>query len=544
MKKTRRFAAMVAAMALAATMAAPAMSFTASAVGAEVEITGLDASVKRNFEVYQVFKGTYNSTDGTFSELKWGSGVTSYDGTTVAEDALVADSVLGALGNDARAIVEKLSFSTNKTEVSSTSDSLTIDGLADGYYVIKDVTNMDNKDDANSAWIVQVAAASKTTSIAIKKETPSVDKQVLDETADAEAGATNGWGESADHAINESFQFKLTATIPADDDFAAYNTYKLVFNDKMSNGVTFESIDSVKISSTTLTGEGALTLTTPQYTEDATTASNKAGLEWALTINDVKSLVDTNTLGAEGAAKPIFGKEPITVEVIYNAHLNENAIISTATGNNLTVNNNKVDLQYSNNPDNTGTGSSDLGKTPEDYVWVFTYEVDNTKYKISANSGNELAGAGFTLYSDSGKTTKVKLIDNGDGTYTVADQTATSGIVTEMTSHDGDGIFNIKGLDAGTYYLSETSVPADYNAADDITITIGATHIENAEGTAANLTLSGTNVDNDIVDTKNSTLPSTGGMGTKLFVLGGGVTAAMAGIYLVSKKRTKEENAE
>ena len=235
----------------------------------------------------------------------------------------------------------------------------------------------------------------------------------------------------------------------------------------------------------------------------------------------------------------IFGKEEITVEVIYNAHLNENAIISTASGNDLNVNNNKVDLQYSNNPDNTGTGTS-LGKTPEDFVWVFTYEVDNTKYKISADSGNELAGAGFTLYSDSAKQTEIKLIDNGDGTYTVADQTATTGVVTEMTSHTGDGIFNIKGLDAGTYYLSETSVPDGYNAADDITITIGATHIEKNAKNAANLTLSGTNVDNDIVDTKNSTLPSTGGMGTTLFVIGGGVTAAAAGIYLVSKKRAKD----
>ena len=522
---------MIAAMAMAATMVVPAMSFSAGAEGAKVSITGLSESVERTFEVYQVFTGTYSSDEGTFSELKWGSGVTSYDGTAVTKDTLVADSVLDGLGSDARAIVEKLALSTEKQEVKSEGESLTIDGLADGYYVIKDVTNMDDKNDANSAWIVQVAAAGKTTEIAVKKQTPSVDKQVKDETEDAEADATDGWGESADHAINETFQFKLTATIPADDNYAAYDSYKLVFNDTMSKGVTFEDIESVTITSATLTGEDAIALGDDDY--DSTATEDTANLTWSLTINDVKALVNADEAD-------IFGKEDITVEVIYNAHLNEDAIISAASGNNLNVNNNKVQLQYSNNPDNTGTGENDLGETPEDYVWVFTYGVENTKYKISADEGNELEGAGFTLYADSAKTTAIKLIDNGDGSYTVADQNATSGTIEEMTSNAA-GIFNIKGLDAGTYYLSETSVPANYNAADDITITIGATHIENAEGTAANLNLAKTNGKNDIVDTKNSTLPSTGGIGTLMFVLCGGVAAGIAGVYLVSKKKTREE---
>ncbi len=43
---------------------------------------------------------------------------------------------------------------------------------------------------------------------------PTVDKQVQDEKADAEAGSdAEGWGESADHAINESFKFKLIAKL-------------------------------------------------------------------------------------------------------------------------------------------------------------------------------------------------------------------------------------------------------------------------------------------------------------------------------------------
>nr|MCR5729636.1 LPXTG cell wall anchor domain-containing protein [Ruminococcus sp.] len=43
---------------------------------------------------------------------------------------------------------------------------------------------------------------------------------------------------------------------------------------------------------------------------------------------------------------------------------------------------------------------------------------------------------------------------------------------------------------------------------------------------------------------KGTSLPTTGGMGTTLFVLGGGCAAGLAGIYLVSRKRSKDENAD
>ena len=46
-----------------------------------------------------------------------------------------------------------------------------------------------------------------------------------------------------------------------------------------------------------------------------------------------------------------------------------------------------------------------------------------------------------------------------------------------------------------------------------------------------------------IVNKKGSELPSTGGIGTKIFYLGGGCMVAVAGIFLITKKRMgKEEN--
>lgn len=514
MKKMRRFAAIAAAAAMTACMAVPMMAVL-PASAATIKISGITAEA-HTFEVYQVFTGTLSGTK--LSDLKWGSGVTAYEGTAVTEGAAVSDTISSAMTADgvtADDILADLTLGTAAKTVSSTSDTLTIDGLADGYYVVKDVTNLDNKDDANSAWIVQVAGSAE---LAIKNASPKVDKQVLDETADAESGHSEGWGESADHAINETFQFKLIATVPKDPDLKEYDTYQLVFNDTMSSGVTFESIESV-----TVAGKDVA------YTLSDNAVDGAAGITWDLTIADVKKpAVD---------AGEVWGDEEITVEVIYNAHLNENAHVATEKVENGTtdnVNNNMVYLQYSNNPDSTGTGTSGLGETTKDYVWVFTYTVENTKVSNTEN-GPVLGGAKFELLNG---TTKIKLIDNKNGTYTVADQDATEGVVTEMVSNDL-GKFDIIGLDAGTYTLHETAAPGGYNTCEDVTVKIGAAHAEDTDGNVDLTLTNDSTMANKIVNKEGSTLPSTGGIGTTIFYVVGGTLVAGAGVALIAKKRMK-----
>lgn len=511
MKNFKKFSAAIVATLVAASISVPMMaSLPVSA--ADITITGISTTQTHNFEIYQVFTGDLSGA--VLSNLKWGSGVTatkykdgSGNAVTVTPGAAVDKNIVNTLTGltDAVGVADNFTLADTPTAtMQSEGGTAMISNLANGYYIVKDVTNLGNKDDSNSAWIVQVAGSA---SINIKNAKPTVDKQVYD---------NNGWFESADHAINESFQFKLTATIPADDDFAAYKTYKVVFNDTMSDGVTFESIESVKVNG--IMDVPVYAAGTVEDGYKSTAIANQAGGDWTITIEDL--LKYDNDL-----------KNGSTIEVIYNAHLNENAIAHTGTATDTNTNNNKVSLSYSNNPYTSGSGTAE-GKTTEDTVWVFTYEVDNTKYKNAVGSGNELKDAGFRLFKGD---VEVGLIyDSEKGAYrpVAAEEKAE-----EMKSAT-DGKFNIIGLDAGTYTLKETTTPEGYNTCAPITIEIKATHSENTGGTVANLILTDSkNMSNDVINKSGSTLPSTGGIGTTVFYIGGGCMVALAGVFLITKKR-------
>ena len=166
---------------------------------------------------------------------------------------------------------------------------------------------------------------------------------------------------------------------------------------------------------------------------------------------------------------------------------------------------------------------------------MYTYQLNNTKYRDEVNENNKLEGAGFRLYSgkDCTKEQEIKLKKNTtDGTYSPYFG-ADAG--DEMFS-DEHGQFNVKGLDAGTYYLKETTPPTGYSACANKEIVISATHDVN------HVDLSG-NLSTTIINKKAGgiTLPSTGGIGTTIFyVVGGGLMVA-AIVLLVTKKRMENK---
>jgi LPXTG-motif cell wall-anchored protein len=195
-------------------------------------------------------------------------------------------------------------------------------------------------------------------------------------------------------------------------------------------------------------------------------------------------------------------------------------------------NKNTVYLQYSNNPNGDTT---DLGKTAEDHVWVFTYQVQNTK---TDENNAPLAGAGFRLYTDEACTSEYPLIfDNTLDAYRpVKGEEAAA----EMFSAAETGKFNIVGLDAGIYYLKETTVPGGYNNCENVQIVISATHAEAADGASATTAISeesSKGTVNIIINKSGMALPETGGIGTTVLYIVGGILVLGAVVLLVTKKR-------
>lgn len=510
MKRVKRVLALLAALALVLAMAVPAWAD---------EVTHqLKVNASGENHTYQIFTGemsTNEAKEKVLSNIKWGKNGTRKTGDAVETGILTA--LESATGSDTQKLAVIKSYVNPDTEAFATlnHENSYAANVPAGYYLVKDKDGtLNGKDEAYTTFLVNVVGAD--VELTPKSAKPSVDKFVQDEAADRDIHSTdsNGWGKTADHAINESFKFKLTATLPQDVAFGAYSTYKVQFTDTMSAGVTFESIDSVKVDGQNVTGY------------ECTATAGQAGGEWTLTINDIKSISGVNLNdGAE-------------IVVVYNAHLNEKAYVNHEDG--ATTNENKVYLKYSNNPN--ASGSEELGKTPEENVWVFTYRVNNTKV-TGKNDYVPLAGAGFRLYTDAECSHELALIY--DETLSAYRPTKGKETGVEMKSAEKTGKFDIVGLDAGVYYMRETTTPTGYNTCNDVTIVIDAKHQKTESGgNNVTFTKDGENAStltNIIVNNAGTTLPSTGGMGTTVFYVVGGGLMAVAVVLLVTKKRMENK---
>lgn len=212
---------------------------------------------------------------------------------------------------------------------------------------------------------------------------------------------------------------------------------------------------------------------------------------------------------------------------------------------------NEAHLVYSNNPNNGGTG-----KTPDQTVYDWTFKVDMTK--VDGNDKTKtLEGAVFVLSEKSGLDLEpgkdgtpaknldklIKLVDNNNGTYTVANTTTTTTYT--MTTPTG-GKISIKGLDdKKEYYLYETKAPGGYNALTapveikiiDNTYDVAGNHISHQPNVVVNGSNACSGVGFEVANNVGTTLPGTGGIGTTIFyVIGGGLMVAAA-ILLITKKR-------
>lgn len=589
MKKARKLTAVLLSLVLLLALVVPASAAENYSITIHNDKTG------HTYEAYQIFAGTVSSdaaTDGEtegpmLGDITWGTGVNGdallealkaadeekYGACTTAADVAKALGTENATAADAAAFADIAAQHLTATVAGTATapndgGNYIIEGLPAGYYLVKDSLQEDDNQTGQvlSDYIVQVLG--NVTMDPKDSDIPTVLKKVYDEEF-AQGDQTHtyglGYNDVADWDIGDNVPFKLIASVPDAAEIEAYDTYTYTFHDTLDAGLTLLQKDDADQTTFEIYFVDDLTIDPRDQgfryldAEEYTPVVN--GNSFTITIDDLKTLQITT---AEGDQHPATNYNYIVI--FYDAVLNENAEIG------LPGNENSAYLEFSNNPNGEGTG-----RTEEDTVIVFTYELDGTKVD-GADVNTKLADAQFVLLNGAkseaavvvgGKVTEwIKFGTQADGTK-LEIPTTYEGWTTLAQQHNGliltsdeNGLFNIAGLDDGTYFLREIQAPNGYNLLEDdvkLVITADTANGQDWNSGIATDALRGLtiavndgelqpgNTDTGVVNVtvennRGATLPETGGMGTTLFYIIGGLLVVGAGILLVVRIRMKAHN--
>ena len=295
-------------------------------------------------------------------------------------------------------------------------------------------------------------------------------------------------GEYDDVYTGTEVYFKITGTVPSYSKQYDNESLTYVLTDTVSDGLTLDA-------------------NLQQELQDQVGADNAT-----VTVN-------SNVITIDYTREFILNHGGENVEVTYSATVNGKA-------SNFDPATNKVTVTYSNSPSTSTTGKEDITKH-------YTFDLENAMVKVdSDNQEQTLTGAEFTLTNTED----------------------TSKVIEGSTDENGNIVF--EGLDAGTYTLKETKAPDGYQlSGKEYTVTITPEY-----DTAGNLTeytvvikdgddeigkmfytkdnQDGTGTVANITNTELSSLPSTGGIGTTIFTVGGcAIMIAAAGLYFASRRK-------
>lgn len=541
----------------------------------------------------------------TLSNIQWGDGVdTTKLATALADTDFAEDNVNKKYPNDpneklsyaakiarmiadggedvaeafAAAISKALSATATGTSTPTLENDQTvvnykITGLKAGYYFVKNTSVAENG--AYTSYILEVVGDVAPTP---KRDLPKPDKKILEDGKELEKNEAS---------IGDTVTYQLKGTMPGN--IADYKTYSFAFIDTLSKGLTAQVLEDAyengasKLNAKVYVrnGDEGEKKEVTNYFYKGVTKNDDGTTTIEVTIGDVKALANIS-----GAGIVIDKTTQILVE--YDAVLNEDAVIANVGGNP-----NTVKLQYSNDPNNSGEGNENPpeenpkkpvhpdGVTPE--ITVITYTTELTILKTDDNQ-NFLPGVEFTLTGESVKivlVTEETFTEAADGEYwklkdstytttapTVADDetdntadyestetkyTKTTTVVAKGEGKDetsvvgtvqADGTVTFKGLGAGEYTITETKTLPGYNTIDPIVfnITFDAAKTPMFESDNNKVMVGKDNVlDTSIINKKGSLLPSTGGIGTTIFYVVGGILVIGAGILLVTKRRMKAQ---
>lgn len=544
MKATKRIFSVFLTCVLAFTMAF-AMGLTASAADYTITINKPAGDIDRTYEAYQIFRG--NLDGSTLSDIEWGTGI---DGAAFLTE--LQKNAPFTSCTDAKTVAEKLASFTDDSDeavafaklagkflttatASSSTGKITVPA---GYYLLKDVTTATH--DALSLNILKVV---KDVTVNPKADHPTVDKKI---------GTDITTGVAANEAtIGDKVPFVIASKVPQ---MQGYTKYFFVLNDSMTAGLTYNKDVAIKIGATTL-------------------AADAYDVVYDDTANTMKIVIKNFIQYKSEAGKDIV--------VTYSATLNEKADLTQAG------NKNTVKLTYSNNPnvdykgDNEPDTTDPVGETPEHVTVTYSTKLQLTKVD-GANKEVKLEGVEFQITGTSIKTAVSKgdyfkqdaagtYYQLKDGTFTeTAPTTETESKyvsnsvkyakvtdtpeqtkmqkVTASGTTDANGLITFEGLGAGTYFITELKTLGGYNLLTaPITVVITATPGTTSCTWTATMNGAPATFEDDMVkltveNNKGSVLPITGGIGTTIFYVIGGLLVCGAVVMAITKKKLSVED--
>ena len=553
MKKMRKIFAVLLTLAMVLAMSIP--TFAADNVignsddEAEIKVTNVDSAT--SVKAYPIIKATYGengdfngyqvlyTTTPEITATKHDDNTLEY---TISEEQIAG--IRNSLHNDGITMSNTTENPTTYSVVAPIGAYLiVVEGSETSTYNSMIVsTNYKNEAGVNAIDIT------KNTAVAKKADKPTFNKTIKEESETKKGNSVN---------IGDTINYELTI-----NNIPKYEGKYPIFNvtDKLSNGLTFNGEDvSVKIGDTTLTKD-----------VDYKFSKNNQ----VITINFVDNNLTAEGKTSYGYTLNKYASSSMTIS--YSATLNNSAAL------NEIGNNNDAELKYSKD---SSVNSNEVTEKDKTYTYTFDIGGDIAGTETSINVDvlhliNKVGEETKTIEINGEKKTVKAALKEAE--FTIYKDESCTNKYTNAVEKDGivksneNGQIELKGLKADTYYLKETKAPNGYSVnATPVKVEIIAEYYTEGK-TNGRLKLWTLKVNNsevarfnpptkegeikwirtdsiekdgttefstgyDILNTKLSSLPSTGGIGTTIFTIAGClIMVTAAGLFFASRKRTNK----
>ena len=516
MKKIKKLLALIMSMAMVLGMSVTAFAADKQPSqndAKEVTIEGINDN-EATLKVYRIIEPKWDEDGTGFTGYKWAAGTTKAGQDVVINKVNGVDVVAG-LDDDEVAKIAKdnensfqpftngsqlkvgtwVVIATPKENVQITYNPM----IVSVFYTVNGVEVGSINADTDSWDIDSKGAYKKSTDI-----TDEVDKEVDTTDVNSEVG--------------KIVHYTLSGVIPSYSDQYETQSLKYTLKDTIINGLEYTT-DPITVTigteKETVNAENYEVTYYDKNNTETTDLTIATSFTVSFKSNYIKSLA------------VILTDADRTVYVKYGAKVTSDAIKDAGE--------NKVELDYTRKPGEDVKGG-------EKTEYTYTYKFDGVVKKVDdTEKKNPLADATFELYYDKECTRKV------------------DGIPGNPFTTDTDGNIKFEGLDGDlTYYLKETKAPNGYTLNEDV-FEISFKNIDAKDGVinsydvivtntrtnekVANVTI-GQNgqvsgVTGTIVNTKIGSLPSTGGIGTTIFTIGGcAIMIIAAGLFFASRRKS------